>query len=300
MDSVTQLEDVLSKWEKDLVEYLPKIALAIVVLIVFFGLAKIIRKWSYKAYFKSSNSSKRRIAKAISLVFYFFFVTSGTFLALEVLGLESVLTKLLAGAGIVGVIAGFAFKDIASNAFSGFLLSIQRPFKQGDWVQIGDHFGAIDKIGLISTAIKTVPGQKVYVPNQLVYNNAFTNFSFNHKRRVILNSGVSYGDDLEKVKAVALDEVKKVDLMLKDQPINFFFTGIGDSTYNFEVRFWIIFHKEEDYMEAMSELIVRIKKRFEQEDICIAYSVTTLDFGVKGGVNLFDTPVQVQTPVAVN
>jgi small conductance mechanosensitive channel len=294
MNSFKYIDKLLEDWQYSIVDYLPKMALALLVLIAFYFIAKLFRILSLKFYSRILKKQSD-VAKVISVIIYFFFLLSGVFLALEVLGLESVLTKLLAGAGIIGIVAGFAFKDIASNAFAGFLLNVQKPFKTGDWVEIDKNFGTIKDIGWITTSIKTIEGQEVFVPNQVIYNNTFTNYSTFKKRRVILQSGVSYGDDLEHVKKVTLDELQKIDSLLKDEVIDFYFTSIGNSTYNFEARFWIHFTDQKDYLNAMSETIIRIKKRFEEENISIAYSVTTLDFGVKGGVNLFDNPVNVQT-----
>ena len=294
MNSFKDIEKLLDNWQHSIFDYLPKIILALFVLIAFYFIAKLFQNLSLKFYsrvFKKQSD----VAKIISIVVYFFLLLSGVFLALEVLGLESVLTKLLAGAGIIGIVAGFAFKDIASNAFAGLLLNLQHPFRPNDWVEIDSNFGIINEIGWITTSIKTIEGQEVFVPNQVIYSNTFTNYSTFKKRRIILKSGVSYGDDLEQVKEVALDEVKKIDSLLKEEDIDFYFTSIGNSTYNFEVRFWIHFTQQKDYLIAMSETITRIKKRFEDENISIAYSVTTLDFGVKGGVNLFDNSINVQS-----
>ncbi len=288
------LETLLAKWQETVFAYLPKIALALLILVAFYFIAKLFRKLSFKFYSKIL-SKQPDIVRIISAAIYFFFLLSGVFLALEILGLDSILTNVLAGAGVVGIVAGFAFKDIASNVFASLLLHIQRPFKTDDWVKIGDNFGTILNVGWITTSIKTVAGQEVFVPNQMIYNNYFTNFSSFKKRRAIFKSGVSYGDDLEHVKRVALEEVRKVDDVLKDDPIDFYFTGIGSSAYNFELRFWINYEQNSDYMQTMSDVIMRVKKRFEQENISLAYSVTTLDFGVKGGVNLFDKPIKVET-----
>jgi small conductance mechanosensitive channel len=216
-------------------------------------------------------------------------------LALQILGLESVLTKMLAGAGIIGIVAGFAFKDIASNLFAGLLLKMQHPFKKGDWVDIDNSYGVISELGWITTTINTVPGQEVFVPNQLIYNSTFTNYSTFEKRRIILESGVSYGDDLEHVRSVALDEIKKTEGLLPDEAMDFYYTNIGNSAYNFQLRFWITFNTNNDHKIAMNDIIMRIKKRFEQENISIAYPVTTLDFGVKGGVNLFDKDINLKS-----
>ncbi|KAB1159332.1 mechanosensitive ion channel [Tenacibaculum aiptasiae] len=294
MNDIRNINHLLNKWQQSIVEFLPKVLLALIVLISFYFVAKFFRNFGQKFYPKIFKS-KPEAVKIIASFIYFFFLFSGAFLALEVLGLESLLTKLLAGAGIVGIVAGFAFKDIASNAFAGFLLNVQHPFKIGDWVEIDNTFGVIENISLITTSVKTVTGQEVFIPNQLIYNNTFTNYSTYGKRRIVLKSGVSYGDDLTKVKSVALDEVNKIDSLLKNETIDFYYTDIGASTYNFEVRFWINFKHQKDFLEAKSDIIIRIKKRFEDENISIAYNVTTLDFDVKGGVNIFDKPIHTKT-----
>lgn len=287
------VKNIIIGWQDSVVEFLPMLLWAILVFTLFVILARFAKQISLKFYTKTVKKH-RDIALIIATVIYFFFIISGIFLALKILGLEQVLTKLLAGAGIVGIIAGFAFKDIASNLFAGLLLKFQQPFKKEDWVLIDGVYGSIDELGWITTAIKTVPGQEVYVPNQIIYSNTFTNYSTFGKRRIILETGVSYGDDLEHVRMVAIDEAKKTKNLIPGEDIDFYFSSIGASAYNFQLRFWIAFGNNNDYQNAMSDIIIRIKKRFEQENISIAYSVTTLDFGVKGGVTLFDNVVRVK------
>lgn len=295
MNLLTQFEKLIEKWGNDLTLFLPRFLLASVVLVAFFFIAKFLRKLSFRFYARIIKSDQDRVARIISFITYFLTFATGVFLALEILGLESVLSKLLAGAGIVGIVAGFAFKDIASNAFAGFLVNAQRPFKVGDWVEINGAFGTIKEIGAITTGIKTVYGQVIYVPNQLIYNNTFTNYSYYKRRMIALQTGVSYGDDLEKVKAVAIEEISKMEQVISKENIQLYFTSIGGYSYNFELRFWIKFEHQIDYLSAMDEAIIRIKKRFEKEDISIAYPVTTLDFGVKGGVNIFDQELKVKS-----
>lgn len=288
------IKQILENWQHSTEAIVPKLLLAIIIVIIFYFIAKIAKNISLKFYTRVFKNNTN-VALIVATVIYFFFVLSGVFIALQILGLEKVLTHLLAGAGIVGIIAGFAFKDIASNAFAGMLVNMQRPYKVGDWAQIQDTYGVITKIGWITTVIKTVPGQEVNIPNQLVYNNTFTNYSTYGIRRIILETGVSYGDDLDHVKAVSIDEVKNIPDALQDQPIDFYFTEIGGSTYNFQLRFWIKFTDNNDYQKAMSNAIIHIKKRFAAENISIAYPVTTLDFGVKGGVNIYDNPISVKS-----
>lgn len=286
------LTEVLYRWKAESIDYLPKLFLAVVILVITFFVAKLFRSFSLRFY-KRVFKQNIHIAPVISNLVFILVWFTGLFLALEVLGLEGVLTKVLAGAGIIGVIAGFAFKDIASNAFGGFLLNMQKPFKKGDWVKVGDEFGQVREIGMITTHIANMKGEEVFVPNQMIYQRAFVNYSTRGKLRIVLETGVSYGDDLEQVKQVTLDEVGKLSTVLTTEKIDFFYTNIGDSAYQFQVRFWIRFRSQDDYLKAQSEAIMHIKKRFEQEDITIAYPVRTLEFGVKGGVNIFDKSFEI-------
>ncbi len=293
MNQLHRLKDILLDWQEGIILYFPNFVLGALVLVLFYFLASWSKKISYRVYIRSVKK-RSHFATIISTIIYVFFIVSGVFLALEAMGLDSYLTKLLAGAGILSIIAGFAFKDIVSNLFSGLLIKSQDPFRFNEWVQVQDAFGRVDHVGWISTTLRNQFGQLLFVPNQIIYSNVVTNYSRFQKRMVAFSGGVSYGDDLEHVKRVALDEVKYIDALLPNEPIDLFFTEIGGYSYNFELRFWIAFSDQKQYMQAMSDCIMRIKKRFEQENISMAYPVTTLDFGVKGGVNIFDKPLVVK------
>lgn len=288
------MTNIWGDFQSSVLEHIPKAVLAIIIVIIFAIIASVIRKLCISIYKKVFKKNYLNIERIVASAFYILFFSLGIFLALHILGLDKPLEKLLAGAGIVGIVAGFALKDIASNMFSGLLVDLQRPYKVGDWVEIDDKYGVIIDINWLTTKIKTVPGQEVFVPNQIIYNGTFTNYSTWGKRRIILKSGVSYGDDLEHVRTVALDEVKKINELLPEEGIDFYFTDIGGSTYDFMLRYWVKFESNDDFCKGMNDVIVRIKKRFEQENISIAYPVTTLDFGVKGGVNLFDKDINIK------
>ncbi len=293
MNQLHRLKNIVQSWQDAIITYVPNLVLGILVLVFFYFLASWFKKISYRIYTRN-NKKQSQFAAIISTVIYIALLVSGVFLALEAMGLDDFLTKLLAGAGIVGIVAGFAFKDIVSNFFSGLLIKSQNPLRLNDWIQVRDAFGRVDHVGWITTTLRNPFGQLLYIPNQIVYSNVVTNYSRFQKRMVAFSGGVSYGDDLEHVKKVALDEVKHIDALLPNEPIDLFFTEIGGYSYNFELRFWIVFSDQKQYMQAMSDCIMRIKKRFEQENISMAYPVTTLDFGVKGGVNIFDKPLVVK------
>jgi small conductance mechanosensitive channel len=294
MNTTGSVSGIFTFWETVAANFLPRIFFALLVLAVAFVLGRIARKIMLRVYRKLSQSHND-ITRIVSSVIYFVFLISGVFLALEILGLERLLTKILASAGIVGIIAGFAFKDIASSAFTGLLIKTRKPFVEGDWVQFKDMYGKVNAVTVMTTSIDNIFGQGIYIPNQLIYNLMFTNYSTYGKRRILIKSGVSYGDDLGRAKQVAIDEIRKSDFFLPEEPVDFYYTEIGDSTFDFELLFWIRFDNESEFYQARSDAIMNIKKRFEQENISIAYPVTTLDFGVKGGVNIFDKDIRVKS-----
>ena len=271
---IIDIENILQNWEHDVLSTLPKIIDGITVFILFFILAHL-TKFICKYIFK-----KNHFSKLLSTSIYIFFLFSGIFLASELIGLQSALSHFLAGAGIIGIIAGFAFKDVVSNFFSGLLLKTHIPYKEEDWIEIDDKYGEV---------------QEVSIPNQIIYTGTFTNYSLWSKRRVTIQSGVSCGDDLDFVKQVAIDEIKSMDYLLPEENIDFYFTNIGNSSFNFILRFWIKFQKDDDFLKAQDEAIIKIKKRFEKENISIPYNVISLDFGVKGGINLFDKNIKINT-----
>ncbi|TNH08945.1 mechanosensitive ion channel family protein [Testudinibacter sp. TR-2022] len=291
--TLSLVEQTLATWQQKIIGFLPNLALSAAVLIVGHYLARLLQKITFKAC-NSVFSNNLRLAKMTATLVYWMILFATMILVLDILNLTNLLTHLLAGAGIIGIIAGFAFKDIASNAFAGLLIKSQQPFKTTHWVKIDDYLGEVQEVGMITTTLKTLGGKLAHVPNQLIYSGVFINYSALGKQRIVVSGGVSYGDELEKVKSVTLELVNQFEFVLDKAQTDFYFTDIGSSTYNFEVRFWIDFVNYTQYLAAKSEVIMQLKKRFEQEQISIAYNVMTLDFGVKGGVNLFDNRIQLQ------
>lgn len=273
MGLLDYLKRLLESWGNSTLDFLPRIILATVILFLFFVLGKIAKKASLRVYSRAFKSNTD-IAKIIASVVYFAFLLFGVFLVLEILGLEQVLTKLLAGAGIIGIVAGFAFKDIASNVFSGLLLNVQQPFKVGDWVSMEGAYGTVVKISWLTTTVQNTTGQEVYVPNQIIYTNIFTNYTSLTKRRITIQCSIPADSNLEHVKAVALDETSKSQYLLNTESVDFYFTDIvcasSVPTFKFEVSFWTRFSTESDYQKAMSDAIINIKKRFEEEKIKLA------------------------------
>lgn len=271
-------------WITTFFEMLPNLVVALLVLIFFYAIGKFAQKGVAKLLGKATTN--RTITNLLETIISISIIGIGIFIALSVLRLDGAVTSLLAGAGIIGLALGFAFQDIASNFISGVILSIRHPFGIGDIIQTNDYYGTVTTLNLRNTVIRTVTGQIVYIPNKKVFENPLENFTSTGLRRIDLSCGISYGDDLEKVKRVATDAVDVVESVLSDRGIEFYYDEFGNSSINFKIRFWVAFATNPDFWKVRSEAIIAISKAFDENDIMIPFPIRTLDFGIRGGEKL--------------
>lgn len=276
------VEKVVS-WSENFVSMLPNFILALLAFFVFVFIAKFSTKLLKKILSRTIDNPA--LNNIISKTVYITIVIIGTFVALSVLNLEKTVTSLLAGAGIIGLALGFAFQDIAANFISGILMAARRPFKVGDVIETLNHDGVVAKINIRTTEITSFQGQQIIIPNKEVFQNALINDSFNGKKRIDLGVGVSYGDDLEKVREITLEAVKSVPRRTEDE-LKLVFGEFGDSSINFTVMIWVEFNNQISFLDSQSEAIIAIKKAFDENDITIPFPIRTLDFGIKGGEKL--------------
>jgi small-conductance mechanosensitive channel len=210
----------------------------------------------------------------------------GVFIALGILNLDGTVKSLLAGAGIIGLALGFAFQDIASNFISGMLLSIRHPFGIGDIIDTNGYYGTFVKMNLRNTVLLTPQGQRVFLPNKMVFESPFENYTSESRRRIDLSCGDSYGDDLEKAKKLAIQAVESINSYDTTRPVELYYNEFGDSSINYVIRFWVNFNTNNDFWNAQSDAIMAIKKLYDDEDIMIPFPIRTLDFGIRGGEQL--------------
>jgi small-conductance mechanosensitive channel len=294
LDKITDLiSGKLSGWGEGLIKILPNIVLAAVVIVIGFYIAKFIRKISEKLISKVSNNLT--LNNLFSSVIYFVCIGIVLFTVLTILNLDKAVTSILAGAGILGLALAFAFQDIASNFMSGIFLSFRKPLKIGDIVQIKEYMGKVIIINLRDTVVETFQGKTVIIPNKEVFQNPIVNYTMLEKRRFDLSVGVSYGDDLEKVRQITIDAVSSIEELSKEDAVNVFFTEFGDSSVNLSVRMWINTPEQAVFNKVGSEAIIRIKKAYDANDIMIPFPIRTLDFGIKGGTSLDQMPMQIAT-----
>ncbi|UII32079.1 mechanosensitive ion channel [Fulvivirga ulvae] len=279
-----KVSDKINDWLETLVAMLPNMALAIILLIVFFLFAKAIQKVFVRLFDKTSDN--KALQNLFGTIIYYLVLGVGIFIILGVLKLDKTVTSLLAGVGVIGLALGFAFQDVASNFVCGIILAFRRPSKVGDIVKVKDFMGTVVRTNLRVTVIKTFQGQEVYIPNKEVLQSPIINYTVLGERRIDIPVGISYGDDLEKVESVVSATIAKLEGVIRKEDIIFDYYEFGDSSINFNIRFWIRYPDQPGYLNMKNAAIMAIKKAFDANDITIPFPIRTLDFGIKGGEKL--------------
>lgn len=284
IDLFQPVQNKLNSWLMMFIDMLPNFAVAIIVLIAFVFLAKLIRKIMVNIFQRTYANVE--LSKIISKIVHIIVILIGVMLALSVLHLDKTVSSVLAGAGVIGIALSFAFQDIAANFISGLLMAARRPFEIGDVIEVEGQRGRVLAINLRTTEIVTLDGNEVLIPNRYIFENSITNFYKTKTQRVELEVGISYGEDLEKIQAVVVKAIGSLKNLVNDEKIEVLYTGFGDSSINFTVYYWVPYENYFEFLRSKSEGILAIKKAFDAESIVIPFPIRTLDFGIKGGENL--------------
>jgi len=182
--------------------------------------------------------------------------------------LEVSVGPLLAVVGAAGFVIAFALQDSLSNFASGLMILFFRPFDEGDVIDAGGVSGKVISMNLVSTTIKTFDNKDMVVPNNKIWNDVITNATGVDTRRVDMEFGIGYDDDIDKAQAILEEIVAAHPKALKDPEPTIRMNTLADSSVNFICRPWA---KTADYWEVYWDVTRAVKKRFDAEGIGIPY-----------------------------
>lgn len=176
---------------------------------------------------------------------------------------------LIAGLGIMGFIVGFALKDALGNLASGVFILFHKPFRVGDWVNIGGVVGGVERVGIAACVLKSPDNIKITIPNSKIWGDVIQNYTGNPTRKIFkLEVGISYDSNIDKAIRIINNILKKDKRVLKDPKPQIVVKSLGDSSVNIAVRPAI---KKEDYWGVYFDTIKKIKEEFDKNNITIPF-----------------------------
>ena len=232
------LLDQMRTYYESVVALMPKLALGVLLILVFWYLSSLFKRWSGK--WLRVRMDDPLLAVFLSRLVKATFITIGLLAFLQVVGLGNAAGSLLAGAGISAFVIGFAFKDIGENFLAGILMAFKRPFRIGDVIESGDIKGEIIGLSLRDTQVKTFDGKDVYIPNGMILKNPIINYTIDGFLRQEFDVGLDYGSDISQAIKVILGALAKVPgILQREKAPSVLISELGSSSLNLKAYYWL-------------------------------------------------------------
>lgn len=264
VDGLSQAEQWLTNNSDLFIQYGVNIISALIILFIGNLIVKAVANSVSKVLQKKKMD--RAVVEFIhGLVRYLLFVIV-LIAALGRLGVQT--ASVVAVIGAAGLAVGLALQGSLSNFAAGVLIVAFRPFKSGDYVEIGGVAGSVDSIQIFQTVLTTPDNKMVVVPNGSVIGSPITNYSRHATRRIDLMIGVSYGADLQKTKELLTQICEADERILKEPGVQVGVHTLADSSVNFVVRPWV---STAEYWNVYFDLMQAIKEGLDKEGIEIPF-----------------------------
>jgi small-conductance mechanosensitive channel len=242
---------------------LPRVGVALVVVALGWGLARLVRRalhgWLRRGHTPSFARVMSRLAGVLLL--------AGAVLAATAVVFPSIRpVDLLAGLGFFSVAVGFAFKDILENTLSGVLLLFRQPFASGDQIEVQGRSGTVEAITIRETRIRTFDGQLVLIPNRDVYKSVIRVQTHYDQRRIAFAVGIAYENDPEQASEVIVSALSSVAGVAADPAPEALVEKLGVSTVDLQARFWTV-PRQHESLVVLHRAISAVKSALEDAGI---------------------------------
>ena len=244
-----------------------EIATAVLIFLVIMAVTRMLQRTLNEKVFPRTRFDMG-VRNSLNMAIGYVGLAIAVMVGIGALGLDLSNLAIIAGALSVGI--GFGLQAIVNNFVSGLILLIERPVKVGDWVIVGGHEGTVKRISVRATEIETFDRQAVIIPNSELISQAVGNWTHKDRLcRVIIDVGVAYGSDTEKVRDVLLACAADYPHALKQPAPYVIFRNFGDSSLDFQLRCYLT---DVDYfLMSSSDLRFAIDKAFREEGIEIPF-----------------------------
>lgn len=244
--------------------YLPKLAVALVILIIGLILIKVLLG-GMKKMFKIKNFDTTLQSFLLSFTGILLKIILGI-TVISTMGVQ--MTTFVALLGAAGLAIGMALSGTLQNFAGGVMLLIFRHYKVGDWVEMQGYSGTVKEIQIFNTILKTPDNKTIIIPNSPISTDSLVNYSTEPKRRVDFTLGIGYDDDIDQAKKVILDVIKADERVHKDPEPFIAVAELADSSVNFTLRVWV---ESGDYWGVYWDNLEAFKKALDANGISIPY-----------------------------
>lgn len=249
---------------------------ALVVLFAGLTIVKLISRIS-RVYLQRTSIESTTSSFIVSIINFILYLT----LAFIVISLvfPDASTEMIAILGTATLAIGLALQGSLSNFASGIIIIFTKPFKEGDWVDIGDKSGEVKKIGLLQTELQTLGNQRLILGNSKVIGSDIINYSSKPTRLLDLDFKVPYGSDIDKVKEILYDIAKNDMRILQIPKPAVMLIEHGEYALIYRFRVWV---NSENFSSTKYDVLEQVYKAFMANDINIPYKTVTVEKNIKG------------------
>lgn len=226
----------LRRFYRQVVQSWPIVALAIVVLVVSWIIAKLVS--ALARYLLSDRITSPLLLTVITRTLAISIFIFGIYFVLQIAGLTRLALTVLGGTGLLGIVIGFAFRDIAENFLASLLLSVRNPFRSGDLVEIAGLTGIVQNLNTRSTVLLALDGIHIQIPNATVYKSTIKNFSSNPNRRATFTVGIGYDSSAAKAQKLIADVLREHPAVLDAPEPLVLLEELGAATVNLRINYW--------------------------------------------------------------
>ena len=282
--------DKLSAGLTAFIAWLPLLAVAVLIVAFASWLAGFVSRRLHLLRLRTGNPYMNGLIRTVVRTVIILF---GVVVALNLLNATALVTAVLGSAGVVGLVLGFAFKDIAENYVAGILLSLRQPFAPGDLVVIDGNEGKVVALHSRTTVLMTLEGNELRLPNALVFKAIILNYSRNPNRRFDFTIPIDLSQSIRTAQSLALEQICGIEGLLQDPGPSW---AVHEySAGGIVLRFfgWVD-QRESDLGKVRSEAIRRVKAAYAQAGIeppRTVYHVQMTREEMQGGPPLDQEPV---------
>ncbi|MBX2977893.1 MAG: mechanosensitive ion channel [Flavobacteriales bacterium] len=268
-----KIEEYAQRLITQFVDHLPQLVLAVLLLFGGLWLIRMLMKGMGKAmqarnvdpsltpFLKSMLGALLKVILIISVI--------------QMIGIQT--TSFIAVLGAAGLAIGMALSGTLQNFAGGVMLLIVKPFKVGDFIEAQGHSGTVHQIRIFNTILRTPDNKTVVLPNAPVSTGALVNYTTEAQRRVDLEFGIGYGDDIDLARATIQQVLDTEERILNDKPTQIVVAELADSSVNFKVRVWV---ENSNYWPVFFALQEAVKKAFDERGVSIPFP--QMDVHVQG------------------